>query len=72
MTINNATQCLISNKFSYGCESVIMNVFDSLLPAVSSSTEQQTAAILCLAPDKTEIILRYSNCKLVTTLPLCV
>ena len=57
---------------TYGCESGVVNVFDSLLPVVSSSIKQQTAAILCLAPAKTEIILRYSDCILVITLPLCV
>ena len=43
----------------YGCETGVVDVYDSLSPTVTSSMHQQIAAIICLPHPNKEITLRY-------------
>ena len=45
-----------------GCKSAEVDVFDSMLPGISSSLKNQIASLLCTK--RKSITLRYVNCKL--------
>ena len=44
---------------TYGCDLGVVNIFDSLTPAITSSLKEQIAALLCLPSGIKEINVRY-------------
>ena len=44
---------------TYGCDPGIVYIFDSLTPAITSSLEEQIAAIVCLPSSVKEIKIRF-------------